>query len=133
MTAEAKIPRSPAQAGGGMTQNYASFLTMNSAMMEAFAEASQAYMQRMAALNEELMGFASDRMQRNSKASESLMKCKDWNDAVKVQQEWLKGVSEQYLSEFTKLVEMSTKAALAGLNPLVERTSETLTELRKVG
>jgi len=100
-----------------------SFAAGNGAFVEAVTQASQNYMQRVAALNEEILGFAAQRMQKNSEAGESLMKCKDLSDALRIQQEWLRTMTEQYMQEASRIVEMTTKAAMAGFSPVAEAGS----------
>ena len=99
---------------------FPAFNGANGAFVEAVTQASQNYMQRVAALNEEILGFAAQRMQKNSEAGESLMKCKDLSDALRIQQEWLRTMTEQYMQEASRIVEMTTKAAMAGFTPVAE-------------
>jgi hypothetical protein len=98
------------------------------AFVEALTQASQNYVQRVAALNEEILGFAATRMQRTSEASEQIMKCKDLGEALRIQQEWARSMTEQYMQEASRIMEMSTKAALAGFN-----IAEARDEIKKAG
>jgi hypothetical protein len=104
------------------------FLGGNGAFVEALTQASQNYVQRVAALNEEILGFAASRMQRTSEASEQIMKCKDLGEALRIQQEWARSMTEQYMQEASRIMEMTTKAALSGLN-----VTEARDEIKKAG
>jgi hypothetical protein len=103
-------------------ESIAAWMSANSAFMEAFAQASQTCMSRFSQLNEELLGFAAGRLHKNSEVSESLMKCKDLTDAFRIQQDWLRQTTEQYVQEAGKIFEMTTKAALASVNPVIDQT-----------
>jgi hypothetical protein len=102
--------------GNGVHEGYSALMGNSGAFVEAATQASQNYMQRVAALNEEILGFAATRMQKNSEASESLMKCKDLADAMRIQQDWVRAMTEQYMQEAGRILEMTTKAALAGFS-----------------
>jgi hypothetical protein len=112
--------------GKSAYEGMSSFMGTNGAFMEALAQASQNYVQRVAALNEEILGFAATRMQKNSEASEQIMKCKDLSDALRVQQEWARSMTEQYMQEASRIMEMTTKAALAGFNVTPESKEDPL-------
>src|SRR5262245_5827588 len=96
-------------------ENYMSWVGTNTALVDAFTQASQSYMSRFSEFNEEILGFAAGRLQRASEVGESLMKCKDLTDAIRIQQDWLRQTSEQYIQEAGKLFEMATKAAMASV------------------
>jgi hypothetical protein len=125
-------------ASGEKRESYLSWMGANTAFVDALSQASQTYMSRFSALNEEILGFAAGRLQKVSEIGESLMKCKDITDALRIQQDWLRQTTEQYVQEASKIFEMTTKAALASVNPVIEqasriaeKTAEKTEDLRK--
>jgi len=102
-------------------ESISSLMSANTAFLDAFTQASQTYMSRFSQLNEEILGFAAGRLQKVSEVGEALMKCKDLNDALRIQQDWLRQTTEQYVQEAGKIFEMTTKAALASVNPVIDQ------------
>lgn len=118
-------PQSPSRlASSEARENYMSWMGSNTAFVDAFTQATQTYMSRFSELNEEIFGFAAGRLQRASEIGESLMKCRDITDALRIQQDWLRQASEQYVQEAGKLFEMATKAAIASVNPILEQAQQ---------
>jgi hypothetical protein len=109
-------------AGNGAT-NYASMMAMNNAFMEATSEAFQSYMKAMMSISEALLSFATSRIQCNLRTSEELMRCRALPDAMRVQQEWLREASDQYINEATKIVDIATQSTIKGFSPLVQRSA----------
>lgn len=117
---------------GEKTEGLRALTSMNGALFEAYAQAGRSYLSRLTAINEEIASFTAERMQENTRASQSLMQCKEWQDAVRVQQEWLQSTSQSYLQETQRLFGIFGQTALSGLSPLVEKAGEAVSELRRV-
>lgn len=122
------LPRSTVNA---TKDGISSVMNANGVFIDAFVQASQAYMSRLSALSEELMGFAAGRIQKNSAMGESLMKCRDITDALRIQQDWMRATTEHYVQEAGRLFEITSHAALAGLKPLSEHGAHLQDEMRK--
>lgn len=110
-------------AGNGAT-SYASMMAMNNAFMEATSEAFQSYMKALMSISEALLSFATSRIQCNLRTSEELMRCRALPDAMRVQQEWLREASDQYINEATKIVDIATQSTIKGFSPLVQRSAQ---------
>jgi hypothetical protein len=108
---------------GDKREAIASLMGANTAFLDAFTQASQTYMSRFSQITEEIMGFATARLQKNSEIGESLMRCKDVTDALRIQQDWLRQTTEQYVQEAGKIFELTTKAAIASVNPMIEQAA----------
>ena len=130
-------PQNPPRLGD-KRESYLSWMGPNTAFVDALTQAGQTYMSQVSALNEEILSFAAGRLQKVSEVGESLMKCKDITDALRIQQDWLRQTTEQYVQEAGKIFEMTTKAAMASVNPVIEqaahsaaKTTEKTEEFRK--
>jgi hypothetical protein len=102
---------------------YTSMMAMSNALMETTSEAYQSYIKSIMSLSEAFLSFATARMQSNVRASEELMRCRAVPDALRVQQEWLREASDQYMSEATKLVDIATQSTLKSIDPLMKRSA----------
>jgi hypothetical protein len=72
------------------------------------------------ALQEELMSFATHRIQENVSMSEALLKCRNFEDAFRMQQDWARSTAEEYISESTKFIELTRQAMQVGFAPFVK-------------
>ncbi|NWH09198.1 MAG: phasin family protein [Alphaproteobacteria bacterium] len=89
-------------------------------LAEAIQSSLQANMKAAIAIQEELATFASYRAQTNATAGEALSKCKNWDDAVRAQQDWAKTTADDYMQESKKLMELSREAMQAVFGSLVQ-------------
>jgi hypothetical protein len=71
------------------------------------------------ALQEELMSFATHRIQENASVSEALLKCRNWEDAFRMQQDWARSTAEEYLQESGKFMELTRQAVQVGIAPFI--------------
>ena len=71
-------------------------------------------------LQEELMTFATHRIQENASVGEALFKCRNWEDAIRMQQDWARSTAEEYLQESTKFIELTRQAMQVGFAPLMK-------------
>jgi hypothetical protein len=121
-TSQATSHTAKRTAGNGAT-NYASMMAMNNALMETASEAYQSYIKAMMSISEAVLAFATARMQMNVRASEELMRCRALPDAMRVQQDWLREASDQYMSEASKIVDIATQSTLKSFNPLMQKSA----------
>lgn len=98
--------------------NFALPLSMSVTMMGSVAAASQSYLNALTELNEELMGFANRRLASTTEAQNSLKDCKTWEEAIQVQQDWMRDAGEQYSEELQRLMELTTRTMSVGLQSL---------------
>lgn len=110
------------------SERMSSMLSMNTDFIEALSAAGRSYFEGVTAFNEELMSFANERLAEVSKTRDTLMQCRDVNDVLRVQQDWLRTASERYFGEATRLVDLGTKTMMSAVSPLMERARENLTD-----
>ena len=80
-------------------------------MATSMAAASQAYMDAVGKCQGEICNFMTKRLSDDLNHSQQLAKCEDWRQAAVVQQEWVRQVVEDYVSEGQKLFQLGARAA----------------------
>ncbi len=103
---------------------------MNGVAGEVMAEAVKAYVEGVSAWNNELMKFMKLRMDHDMELSESLAKCRSFEEAARLQQAWMQQTTEEYIAEASKLMELASKTATENWAPIYERANKAMTEFR---
>jgi hypothetical protein len=103
----------------------------NQANLVAFVEANEAIMAGMAALGAEVVGFGTKRLRDNMERTETLLSCRDPEQAFRVQCEFFEQATQHYLEQANQVMTIMTAMTQNFLAPLEERTRETLRELSK--
>jgi hypothetical protein len=117
-TAAARTPAVP--------EEITALLGNNGENFEAIVRANEALASGMAAWGQEVMGFASKRLSENMKRSESLMQCKDPEQAFDLTCDFARKATEQYLEEANKLLGLVSDISRSCWTPLERRTKEAL-------
>ncbi len=130
-----KIPRSEETAGKTSVLKQAIerlnrefSLPENSADLEAFLQANEAIMNGLAALSSEMMDFSNRQLHEFTKRSESLVGCKDADQAFRIQCEFAQTTTQQYLDQTNNMLSILAKMSQDCLNPLQEHTRQALRE-----
>ncbi len=133
-----KIPRSEETAGQTSVLKQATeslkrefALPENSGDPEIFMQANEAIMKGLAALSSEMMDFSNRRVGEFTKRSESLVGCKDVDQAFRIQYEFAHTATQQYLDQTNNLLAILAKMTQDFLNPLQELTRQALRDLTK--
>lgn len=87
------------------------------ATLDDVANAGQAYINGIAAVNQEIAGFLQARLQHDIALGESLARCRTLADATRVQNDWLKQAHDDYTAESHKLFELGSSLMRASLAP----------------
>jgi hypothetical protein len=106
-------------------------IEQNQANLVAFVEANEAIMAGMAALGAEVVGFGTKRLRDNMERTETLLACRDPEQAFRVQCEFFEQATQHYLEQANQVMTIMTAMTQSFLAPLEERTRETLRELNK--
>ena len=132
-----KIPRSEETAGetpalkqAAESLNRAFAVPENSGDLDAFLQANEEIMKGMAALSSEMTDFSNRRLGEFTK-SESLVRCKEIDQAFRIQCEFAQTATQQYLDQTTNMLSIMTKMTQDFLNPLQELTRQALRDLTK--
>lgn len=103
----------------------------NNAAMDFFSRAGGAYFQGASALNGEMVKFLSTRLNHDAEFGQSLAKCRNWNEAAELQQDWVQTATQEYFAEAGKLFELASKMTFDSWKPLQEQTDKALAEINK--
>ena len=103
----------------------------NSGDLEAFLQGNKAIMKGMAVLSSEMMDFGNRRLHEFTKRSESLVGCKDAEEAFRIQCDFAQSATQQYLDQTNNLLTMLAKMTGDFWAPLQEHTRQALRDLNK--
>lgn len=105
-TSHAQIASEAEKSGGTSLPN---FPGVNPADIERLFEANRTMMQNMLDINRSLFEFVDARFKSDVAVFDELCKCKDWQEASKVQTRFMSNLTQQYFDQTTKLMEAATK------------------------
>ncbi len=133
-----KIPKSEATAGKTSTLQQATerlnrefALPENGGDLEAFLRANKAIMKGMAVLSSEMMDFGNRQLHEFTKRSESLVGCKDAEEAFRIQCDFARSATQLYLNQSNNLLTVLAKTTEDFWAPLQEHTRRALRDLNK--
>ena len=86
-----------------------SFPGVNPADIERVFEVNRAMMQNMLDINRAMFDFMDSRFKSDVAVFDELCKCKDWQEASKVQTRFMSNLTQQYFDQTTKLMEAAAK------------------------
>ena len=86
-----------------------SFPGVNPADIERVFEANRAMVQNILDINRSLFDFMDARFKSDVAVFDELCKCKDWQEASKVQSRFMSSLTQQYFDQTMKLMETATK------------------------
>ncbi len=109
----------------------ASLLTQNAAAMSAFTEATQNMLRGAMAFNNEVMSFATKRLQQNFETGLSLTSCHDAGEACRLQVEYGHSAAEQYLEEANRIMSLATEVARDSWAPIESQAQATVETMTK--
>ena len=93
---------------------------LNGNMSTALMEAQAACAKGSDTLREELVRFANGRLTGTGKTLQDLAQCKSAAEAIGLQQQWLMGMSRDYLEESVRLFKLAGEIAQASWKPMSE-------------
>ncbi len=133
-----KIPKSEETAGKTSTLkqateslNRAFALPENSGDLEAFLQANKAIMKGMAVLSSEMMDFGNRQLHEFTKRSESLVGCKDAEEAFRIQCDFAQSATQLYLDQSNNRLTTLAKVTEDFWAPLQEHTRQALRDLNQ--
>ena len=105
-TGQSQSASEPEKRGG---TSLPSFPGVNPADLERMFEVNRSLMQNMLDINRSLFEFVDARFKEDVSTFDELCKCKDWQEASKVQTRFMSGLTQQYFDQSVKLMETATK------------------------
>jgi hypothetical protein len=109
-----------------VTPDLAALVDTNGANIAAFVKASEALWTGMTAMGQEMAQFASTRLRENMDLSGSVMQCGDPREAFRLECDYARTVTQQYLDETSKLLGIAVETSQLSWAPIEELTKETL-------
>lgn len=88
------------------------------ATLDDVTNASQAYVNEVAAVNQEMANFLQTRLRHDIELGEALSRCRTLADATKLQGDWLKQAMNDYTAEAQKLFELGSTLMRGGWTPM---------------
>ncbi len=92
--------------GGTSLPNFPGF---DPAGFERLLEINRSMMQNVLEINRGLFDFVDARFKSDVAVFDELCKCKDWQEASKVQTRFMSNLTQQYFDQSTKLMEAAAK------------------------
>ena len=108
------------------TPDLAALVDSNGANIAAFVKASEALWTGMTAIGQEMAQFASARLRENMDLSGSVMQCGDPREAFRLECDYARNATRQYLDETSKLLGIAAETSQRSWAPIEELTRETL-------
>jgi hypothetical protein len=127
-----KEPRKIAESGNGApvaAPELAALVDSNGANLAAFVKASEALWSGMNSMSQEMMQFASTRLRENMDLSGSVLQCGDPREAFRLECDYARTATRQYLDEANKLLTIAADTSQRSWAPIEELTKETLGRL----
>ena len=118
----------PAEA---VTPDLAALVDSNGANIAAFVKASEALWTGMTAIGQEMAQFASARLRENMDLSGSVMQCGDPREAFRLECDYARNATRQYLDETSKLLGIAAETSQRSWAPIEELTRETLGKISR--
>ncbi len=119
----------PAQAAPAPAANLDAIAQFNGMNYDAYAQAAQALMRGVTAINEELMSFTSTQFRDGAKVSQAVLNSGDLGEAMRLQMTTTQEASERYFREANRLIEMTAKLCRECCTPLELRAREMMDEV----
>jgi len=121
-------PEAPAAAGApDLTQ----LVDANGANLAAFVKTGEAMLAGMTAIGQEMMQFATARVRDSMALSGSVMQCGDPNEAFRLECDFARDATRQYLDEATKLFGLAADLSQRSWAPIEGLTKANLDRLNR--
>jgi hypothetical protein len=124
-----KQPKKTSEVGNGApatASELAALVDSNGANIAAFVRASEALWSGMTSMGQEMMQFASTRLRENMDLSGSVLQCGDPREAFRLECDYARSATRQYLDEASKLLAIAADTSQRSWAPIEELTKETL-------
>jgi hypothetical protein len=81
---------------------------LNGPVLGALTRGGEVYGRNLLRWQNELLRFASERLRNDTEFGRSLIGCRDWTDASRLQQAWLSNTLQDYVEETGRLFRLAT-------------------------
>jgi Phasin protein len=84
---------------------------LNGPVLGALTRGSEVYGRALFSWQSELLRFAGERLRNDTEFGQSLIGCRDWTDASRLQQAWLSSTLQDYVDEAGRLFRLASGLA----------------------
>ncbi|MCP4330219.1 MAG: phasin family protein [Alphaproteobacteria bacterium] len=91
------------------------FVDANGTAMDAMIRSGEATLKGMATINEEMMNFADKRARASIDTCQSLVRCVTFAEAMELQSQYARSVSEAYMTQASRILNLSAEIAKNGM------------------
>ncbi|MFM9845387.1 MAG: phasin family protein [Dongiaceae bacterium] len=98
----------------------------NSVDLTPWIKASEAMFNGMMTLGQEMGEFATARLRENMEFTSTVMRCGDPQEAVRLEMDYARHATQQYLNQASRLLQRATELSQSGWAPLEAATRDTL-------
>lgn len=103
------------------------------AAFNAATQATQSYINGIAAVNREIASFMQIRLRRDVELGQSLARCRTWSESTKAHSDWWMQATEDYSTEAEKLFELNSSLFRETLTPIEQSTATAKTHQAQSG
>jgi hypothetical protein len=97
---------------------------LNRQFARALTDASRSYLEGIVSIQEELLGLAHEQRERFEKAAEQLPSARYATETIRIQQAWARKVSERYMQEAQRLVELAQETSENSWSPILHKDDD---------
>lgn len=112
--------------GNGATAAAAETGTVSGVDLTPWIKASEAMFNGMMTLGQEMGEFATARLRENMEFTSTVMRCGDPQEAVRLEMDYARHATQQYLDHASRLMQRATELSQNGWAPLEAATRDTL-------
>jgi len=112
--------------GNGATAAAAETGTISGVDLTPWIKASEAMFSGMMTLGQEMGEFATARSRENMEFTSTVMRCGDPQEAVRLELDYARHATQQYLNQASRLMQRATELSQNGWAPLEAATRDTL-------
>jgi hypothetical protein len=98
----------------------------NGVDLTPWIKASEAMFNGMMTLGQEVSEFATSRLRENMEFTSTVMRCGDPQEAVRLEMDYARHATQQYLTEASKLMQIAQEFSQKGWAPLEAATRDSL-------
>ena len=104
-------------------------MAANEQNLSALMRSNEVLLGSILELTQQVFAFGAARLQENIRMSQSLMSCRDPDEAVRSEGEFLQSAVEQYLDQSGKMLELMSRMTRDCWSPLEDRAREVVRDL----
>ena len=112
--------------GNGATAAATETGTVSGVDLTPWIKASEAMFNGMMTLGQEMGEFATARLRENMEFTSTVMRCGDPQEAVRLEMDYARNATQQYLDHASRLMQRATELSQNGWAPLEAATRDTL-------